>query len=167
MNILVMGLESRTNSQGQDLSAAQLKVTHSGKESSVTAGTLGAQDTDTLILVHVFAGGQKAVGFSIHRDDLVDFPHATLDGLCIQPTAAQADGIKIAGSSGSAAAGTAPVSATVLRGRPSTVGTVANAVKKPASKSSKSSKSGTKDGTSGASAVTVAPGAPYGIPCVY
>jgi LCP family protein required for cell wall assembly len=81
MNILVMGLESRTNFQGQDLSAAQLKVTHSGSESSVAAGTLGAQDTDTLILVHIFAGGGKAEGFSIPRDDVVDFPHATFDGL--------------------------------------------------------------------------------------
>jgi hypothetical protein len=41
MNILVMGLESRTN----------------------------------------FADGRKATGFSIPRDDVVDFPHATLDGL--------------------------------------------------------------------------------------
>ena len=36
MNILLMGLESRTNFQGQNLSTAQLTQTHSGK---VTAGT--------------------------------------------------------------------------------------------------------------------------------
>ena len=36
MNILVMGLESRTNFQGQTLSAHQLKETHSG---SVRAST--------------------------------------------------------------------------------------------------------------------------------
>jgi anionic cell wall polymer biosynthesis LytR-Cps2A-Psr (LCP) family protein len=81
MNILVMGLESRTNFQGQTLSSQQLTETHSGNESSVAGGQIGAQDTDTLILIHIFAGGQKAVGFSIPRDDLVDFPHATLDGL--------------------------------------------------------------------------------------
>ncbi|HEY6790776.1 MAG TPA: LCP family protein, partial [Trebonia sp.] len=81
MNILVMGLESRTNFEGQTLSAAQLTETHSGNEASVAAGDVGAQDTDTLILIHIFAGGQKAVGFSIPRDDVVNFPHATLDGL--------------------------------------------------------------------------------------
>jgi anionic cell wall polymer biosynthesis LytR-Cps2A-Psr (LCP) family protein len=81
MNILVMGLESRTNFQGQDLSVQQLTETHSGNESAVEAGLEGSQDTDTLILIHIFAGGQKAVGFSIPRDDVVNFPHATYDGL--------------------------------------------------------------------------------------
>jgi len=79
MNILVMGLESRTNFEGQYLTAQQLTETHSGKESKVQS--TGSQDTDTLILIHIFAGGQKAVGFSIPRDDLVNYPHATLDGL--------------------------------------------------------------------------------------
>ncbi len=81
MNILVMGLESRTTFQGQDLSVQQLTETHSGNESQVEAGLLGSQDTDTLILIHIFAGGQKAVGYSIPRDDVVNYPHATLDGL--------------------------------------------------------------------------------------
>jgi anionic cell wall polymer biosynthesis LytR-Cps2A-Psr (LCP) family protein len=81
LNILVMGLESRTTLQGQVLSVQQLTETHSGSESAVEAGLEGSQDTDTLILVHVFAGGQKAVGFSIPRDDVVNFPHATYDGL--------------------------------------------------------------------------------------
>jgi anionic cell wall polymer biosynthesis LytR-Cps2A-Psr (LCP) family protein len=81
MNILVMGLESRTNFEGQTLSAHQLKETHSGSVAGVNDGGVGAQDTDTLILVHIFAGGHKAVGFSIPRDDVVNFPHATLDGL--------------------------------------------------------------------------------------
>jgi len=81
MNILVMGLESRTTLQGQVLSVQQLTETHSGSESAVEAGLEGSQDTDTLILIHVFAGGQKAVGFSIPRDDVVNYPHATYDGL--------------------------------------------------------------------------------------
>jgi anionic cell wall polymer biosynthesis LytR-Cps2A-Psr (LCP) family protein len=81
MNILVMGLESRTTFQGQDLSVQQLTETHSGNESEVEEGLEGSQDTDTLILLHVFAGGQKAVGFSIPRDDVVNYPHATFDGL--------------------------------------------------------------------------------------
>jgi LCP family protein required for cell wall assembly len=81
MNILVMGLESRTNFEGQTLSAHQLKETHSGSVKGVNEDGVGAQDTDTLILIHIFAGGHKAVGFSIPRDDVVNFPHATLDGL--------------------------------------------------------------------------------------
>jgi anionic cell wall polymer biosynthesis LytR-Cps2A-Psr (LCP) family protein len=81
MNILVMGLESRTTLQGQNLSVQQLTETHSGSESEVAAGLQGSQDTDTLILIHVFAGGHKAVGFSIPRDDVVNYPRATYDGL--------------------------------------------------------------------------------------
>jgi LCP family protein required for cell wall assembly len=81
MNILVMGLESRTNYYGQTLPQSQLLETHSGNEQSVADGEVGAQDTDTLILVHIFQGGQKAVGFSIPRDDLVTYPHATYLGI--------------------------------------------------------------------------------------
>jgi LCP family protein required for cell wall assembly len=81
MNILVMGLESRTNYEGQTLSVEQLVETHSGNEQSVSSGEVGAQDTDTLILIHIFAGGQKAVGFSIPRDDLVTYPSATYLGI--------------------------------------------------------------------------------------
>jgi LCP family protein required for cell wall assembly len=81
MNILVMGLESRTNYEGQTLSATQLMETHSGNVESVSAGEVGAQDTDTLILIHIFAGGQKAAGFSIPRDDLVVYPHPTYLGV--------------------------------------------------------------------------------------
>ncbi len=78
MNILLMGLESRTDFDGNTLSSAQLTTTHSG--SNKPGGNLGAQDTDTLILIHVFAGGQKAIGYSIPRDDVVNYPH-TSDGV--------------------------------------------------------------------------------------
>ena len=81
MNILVMGLESRTNYEGQPLSVEQLVETHSGNEESVSSGEVGAQDTDTLILIHIFAGGKKAVGFSIPRDDLVTYPSPTYLGI--------------------------------------------------------------------------------------
>ena len=81
MNILVMGLESRTNYEGQPLSVEQLVETHSGNEQSVSDGEVGAQDTDTLILVHIFAGGKSAVGFSIPRDDLVTYPSPTYLGI--------------------------------------------------------------------------------------
>jgi len=73
MNILVMGLESRTNYQGQELPADLLAAMH--------AGSVGGQDTNTLILIHIFAGGQKAVGFSIPRDDLVSYPQQFYPGV--------------------------------------------------------------------------------------
>jgi LCP family protein required for cell wall assembly len=74
MNILVMGLESRTDFHGNILDSHLLNVTHSGKESAVASGQEGSQDTDTLILIHIPAGGKKAVGFSIPRDDVVNYP---------------------------------------------------------------------------------------------
>ncbi len=76
MNILVMGLESRTNYEGQTLPNSLLTAMHAGSAAAVNAGQLGSQDTNTLILIHVFAGGKKAVGFSIPRDDLVTYPQA-------------------------------------------------------------------------------------------
>jgi LCP family protein required for cell wall assembly len=81
MNILVMGLESRTNFQGQCLSESLLVAMHAGSVASCENQTVGSEDTDTLILVHIFAGGQKAVGFSIPRDDLVTYPKAYYDGI--------------------------------------------------------------------------------------
>jgi LCP family protein required for cell wall assembly len=81
MNILVMGLESRTDFQGQCLSSGLLTAMHAGNVASCEDQTVGSQDTDTLILVHIFAGGQKAVGYSIPRDDLVTYPKAYYDGI--------------------------------------------------------------------------------------
>jgi LCP family protein required for cell wall assembly len=76
MNILVMGLESRTNYQGQTLSSQLLTAMHAGSVYGVNNEGVGGQDTNTLILVHIFAGGQKAVGFSIPRDDWVTLPQS-------------------------------------------------------------------------------------------
>ena len=73
-NILVMGLESRTNYQGQTLSADLLAAMHAGSVYGVNNEGVGGQDTNTLILIHIFAGGQKAVGISIPRDDWVTYP---------------------------------------------------------------------------------------------
>jgi LCP family protein required for cell wall assembly len=81
MNILVMGLESRTDFEGNTLPNSLLTAMHAGNASAVSAGQVGAQDTDTLILIHIFAGGKKAVGFSIPRDDLVTYPHASYLGI--------------------------------------------------------------------------------------
>ncbi len=73
MNILLMGLESRTDYDGNILPADLLAAMHAGSVQGVENG-VGGQDTNTLILIHIFAGGQKAVGFSIPRDDWVTFP---------------------------------------------------------------------------------------------
>jgi LCP family protein required for cell wall assembly len=76
MNILLMGLESRTNYQGQTLSAGLLAAMHAGSVQGVEQQGVGGQATNTLILLHIFAGGEKAVGFSIPRDDWVTYPEA-------------------------------------------------------------------------------------------
>jgi LCP family protein required for cell wall assembly len=75
MNILLMGLESRTDYDGNILPAGLLAAMHAGSVQGVENG-VGGQDTNTLILIHIFAGGQKAVGISIPRDDWVTFPRA-------------------------------------------------------------------------------------------
>ena len=66
MNILLMGLESRTYWNGEPLPRGLEDVMH--------IGSVGGNATNTLILLHIFAGGQKAVAFSIPRDDWVTFP---------------------------------------------------------------------------------------------
>ena len=71
-NILLMGLESRTYWNGNILPNRILSKLHAGSRQAILNGT-GGNDTNTLILIHIFAGGKKAVGFSIPRDDWVDF----------------------------------------------------------------------------------------------
>jgi LCP family protein required for cell wall assembly len=66
MNILLMGLESRTYWNGEPLPHGLTAPMH--------IGSVGGNATNTLILLHIFAGGEKAVGFSIPRDDWVTFP---------------------------------------------------------------------------------------------
>jgi anionic cell wall polymer biosynthesis LytR-Cps2A-Psr (LCP) family protein len=63
MNILIMGLESRTYWDGTPIDHHLQYTLHVGSQ--------GGQATNTLILLHIFAGGHKAVGFSIPRDDYV------------------------------------------------------------------------------------------------
>jgi LCP family protein required for cell wall assembly len=74
-NILLMGLESRTDWQGNILPNDVLKALHACNAQEVADGC-GGNDTNTLILIHIPAGGQKAVGFSIPRDDWVTYPTA-------------------------------------------------------------------------------------------
>src|SRR5215471_14901971 len=72
-NILLMGLESRTDWNGNILPDNILKALHACSRQEIQAGC-GGNATNTLILIHIFAGGKKAVGFSIPRDDWVTFP---------------------------------------------------------------------------------------------
>ena len=74
-NILLMGLESRTDWNGNILPDDVLKALHACNAAEIAAGC-GGNATNTLILIHIFANGAKAVGFSIPRDDWVTFPTA-------------------------------------------------------------------------------------------
>src|SRR6516164_8372840 len=71
-NILLIGLESRTDWNGNILPNDVLKNLHACNAAEIAAGC-GGNDTNTLILLHIPAGGKKAIGFSIPRDDWVSF----------------------------------------------------------------------------------------------
>ena len=71
-NILLMGLESRRDWNGNILPNNILSHLHAGSAQAVANGA-GGNATNTLILIHIPAGGKKAVGFSIPRDDWVQF----------------------------------------------------------------------------------------------
>jgi len=78
-NILLMGLESRTDWNGNVLPNDILKALHAGSRQGVLYEGVGGNATNTLIVIHIPAGGKKAIGFSIPRDDWVAFPQ-TYDG---------------------------------------------------------------------------------------
>ena len=67
MNILIMGLESRTYWDGTSVDHHIATILHTG----TAADNNGGNAANTLILLHIFAGGRKAVGFSIPRDAYV------------------------------------------------------------------------------------------------
>ena len=64
-NILLVGLDNRTDAQGNPLPQSLLDQLHAGDQ------TDGGDNTDTIILIHIPAGGGKAVAFSIPRDSYV------------------------------------------------------------------------------------------------
>ncbi len=74
-NILLMGLESRTDWKGNILPDDILRALHAGSRQGIENG-VGGNATNTLIVIHIPAGGKKAVAFSIPRDDWVNFPQA-------------------------------------------------------------------------------------------
>jgi LCP family protein required for cell wall assembly len=67
VNILLMGLDSRKDQNGNMLPKAILDQLHAGD------GTQGGYNTNTLILMHVPNNGGKVSAFSIPRDDYVNF----------------------------------------------------------------------------------------------
>lgn len=64
-NILLVGIDTRVDAQGNPLPSNVLNQLHAG------SATDGADATDTMIIVHIPAGGGQATGFSIPRDAYV------------------------------------------------------------------------------------------------
>lgn len=65
-NILLMGLDTRKDQDGNQLPADVLSQLHAGD------GNEGGYNTNTLILIHVPADGKNIKAFSIPRDDYVE-----------------------------------------------------------------------------------------------
>jgi LCP family protein required for cell wall assembly len=66
-NILLVGVDSRTDAQGDPLPESVLSQLHSGPDTGVI-------NSDTIVLLHVPADGGAAVAFSIPRDSYVVIP---------------------------------------------------------------------------------------------
>ncbi|MFK0010990.1 LCP family protein [Streptomyces sp. NPDC091027] len=67
-NILLMGLDSRRDQNGDELPEDVLDALHAG------SSDIGGYNANTLILLHVPGDGSQAQGFSVPRDDFVDIP---------------------------------------------------------------------------------------------
>jgi len=68
VNVLLIGLDTRQDQNGNPLPAPILDQLHAGD------GSQGGYNTNTLIVVHIPAGGSRVTAFSIPRDDLVPIP---------------------------------------------------------------------------------------------
>jgi LCP family protein required for cell wall assembly len=66
-NILLVGVDSRTDAKGRPLSKKILAELRSGAED-------GVLNSDTIIVLHIPADGSRAIGISIPRDSYVDIP---------------------------------------------------------------------------------------------
>ena len=67
IDILMVGMDSRTDAQGHPLSEQQLAMLSAGQSD-------GELNTDTLILIRIPNDGKAAVGISMPRDSYVDIP---------------------------------------------------------------------------------------------
>ena len=65
-NILLVGIDARTDAYGNPLPQNVLDALHAG------GGDDGGDTTDTMIVVHIPAGGAAATAISIPRDSYVD-----------------------------------------------------------------------------------------------
>jgi LCP family protein required for cell wall assembly len=68
-NILLLGLDSRRDNNGNNLPRKLLDYMHVGSSSQV-----GGYNTNTMIIIHIPASGKNAVAISIPRDDYVAVP---------------------------------------------------------------------------------------------
>src|SRR5919112_902217 len=66
IDVLLVGMDSRTDAHGNPLSAEELATLHAGDDVST--------NTDTIILVRIPNNGQSATAISIPRDSYVDAP---------------------------------------------------------------------------------------------
>ncbi len=64
-NLLIVGLDTRTDAQGNPLPADVLRQLHAGSTND------GGDTTDTMIVIHIPAGGGQATAISIPRDSYV------------------------------------------------------------------------------------------------
>lgn len=67
-DILMVGIDSRTDAHGNSLSADELAMLHAGDDGE------GGLNTDTIVLIRVPNDGSSAVAISIPRDSYVDIP---------------------------------------------------------------------------------------------
>jgi len=70
VNLLIMGLDSRVDQDGKPYPQEIYDAIHAEDES------VGGYNTNVLIFIHIPAGGGKAVGVSIPRDDYVEYANA-------------------------------------------------------------------------------------------
>ena len=68
-NILLLGLDSRRDNDGNNLPRKLLDYMHVGSTSAI-----GGYNTNTMILIHIPENGKKAIAVSIPRDDYVNVP---------------------------------------------------------------------------------------------
>jgi LCP family protein required for cell wall assembly len=67
-NILLIGLDSRRDNEGNPIPREIAKLLRTGP------ATVGGYNTNTLMLIHIPANGKKAVAVSIPRDNYVNVP---------------------------------------------------------------------------------------------
>lgn len=68
VNVLLIGLDSRRDQNGEPLPEEVLDQLHAG------SSDIGGYNANTMILLHVPGDGGRAKAFSIPRDDFVDIP---------------------------------------------------------------------------------------------